>query len=69
MIAVPPVREIGADVRHALVDVTLSAMVSTADRSILWVSNSFAEHFEVSSTEVVGVSVSALLEGSPPEMW
>ncbi len=44
-------------------------MVDTADQSVQWVSDGFAEHFGLPTTEFTGRSIFAFLEGSPNEPW
>ncbi len=44
-------------------------MVNTGDQSIVWVSDSFAEHFGVPTKDLVGRSILTLLEASPNTSW
>lgn len=48
---------------------TLSLMVSCADQSVLWVSDSFADRLGVPRGTMSGSSVFELLEGTPSALW
>jgi diguanylate cyclase (GGDEF)-like protein/PAS domain S-box-containing protein len=44
-------------------------MVSTVDQRVAWVSDSFADHIGVPTTELTGRSIFDLLDGSTNESW